>query len=357
MVRVAGLAGQVRRQIDEVSIDGMTPSQQLAAIREAVVELEKAQQDLWDGLQPLLAAEGISLVEDKLDATKRRWLKDYFLEHVLPVITPQAIDPAHPFPFISNQGMAILFSLVREADNAPVMEMVLIPSALPRFIRMPGEKAVFIAVEDIICRNAALLLPGFRMLGHGVFRLLRDSDIEIEEDAEDLVRYFRTAIQRRRRGTVISLQLQGDFDPAAEQLLRDQLGLDRAVVLKTAGLVGFNGLAAIVEEDRPDLKFEPYNPRYPERIREHDGDCFTAIREKDIVIHHPYESFEVVIDFLRQAAQDPDVVAIKQTLYRAGKQSAVIAALIAAAEAGKSVTAVVELKARFDEEQNLLWAN
>jgi polyphosphate kinase len=357
MVRVAGLAGQVRRQIDEVSIDGMTPSQQLAATREAVVELEKAQQDLWDGLQPLLAAEGISLVEDKLDATKRRWLKDYFLEHVLPVITPQAIDPAHPFPFISNQGMAILFSLVREADNAPVMEMVLIPSALPRFIRMPGEKAVFIAVEDIICRNAALLFPGFRMLGHGVFRLLRDSDIEIEEDAEDLVRYFRTAIQRRRRGTVISLQLQGDFDPAAAQLLRDQLGLDRAVVLKTAGLVGFNGLAAIVEEDRPDLKFEPYNPRYPERIREHDGDCFTAIREKDIVIHHPYESFEVVIDFLRQAAQDPDVVAIKQTLYRAGKQSAVIAALIAAAEAGKSVTAVVELKARFDEEQNLLWAN
>ena len=201
------------------------------------------------------------------------------------------------------------------------------------------------------------MFPGFRIDGHGVFRVLRDSDIEVEEDAEDLVRYYRTAIQRRRRGSVILLQLQGDFDPAAEQLLRNQLGLDQAMVIKTGGLIGIAGLAAIVEEDRPDLKFEPYSPRYPERIREHDGDCFAAIREKDIIIHHPYESFEVVVDFLRQAASDPDVVAIKQTLYRAGKQSAVIAALIAAAEAGKSVTAVVELKARFDEEQNLLWAS
>ncbi|MEO5587070.1 MAG: polyphosphate kinase 1, partial [Novosphingobium sp.] len=198
---------------------------------------------------------------------------------------------------------------------------------------------------------------GFRVCGRGVFRVLRDSDIELEDDAEDLVRYFRTAIQRRRRGKVIMLQLQGEFDPGAEQLLRDHLGLDHAIVIKTAGLIGINGLAAIVDEDRPDLKFEPFSSRYPERVLEHDGDAFAAIREKDMIVHHPYESFEVVVDFLRQAAQDPDVVAIKQTLYRAGKQSAVIAALIAAAEAGKSVTAVVELKARFDEEQNLLWAS
>lgn len=357
MVRVAGLAGQVRRQIDEVSVDGLTPTQQLAAIREAIEALEDAQQNVWQDLRLLLANEGISLAEGKLGKAASQWIKDYFLEHVVPVITPQAIDPAHPFPFVSNQGMGILFSLERVADGAEVMEMVLIPSALSRFIRLPGEPAVYVAIEDLICRNARLLFPGFRILGHGVFRLLRDSDLEIEEDAEDLVRYFRTAIQRRRRGMVISLQLQGDFDPGAERLLRDQLRLDRALVLKADGLIDFSGLAAIVEEDRPDLKFEPYSPRYPERILEHDGDCFTAIREKDIVIHHPYESFEVVIDFLRQAAKDPDVVAIKQTLYRAGKQSAVIAALIAAAEAGKSVTAVVELKARFDEEQNLLWAS
>ncbi|GAA4759735.1 RNA degradosome polyphosphate kinase [Novosphingobium ginsenosidimutans] len=358
MVRVAGLAGQVRRQIEEVSIDGMTPAQQLAAVRDAVTELETAQQDVWRELRELLAAEGIMLADgQRLEPAQARWLRDYFVEHVVPVITPQAIDPAHPFPFVANQGMGILFPLVRSDDGSAVMEMVLIPQALPRFIRLPGPEAVYISIEDLLCRNAALLFPGFRVLGHGVFRVLRDSDLEVEEDAEDLVRYFRTAIQRRRRGRIILLQLQGGIDPAAEQLLRKQLRLDHAMVLKTPGLIGIGGLAAMVEEDRPDLKFEPYSPRYPERIREHEGDCFAAIREKDIIIHHPYESFEVVVDFLRQAASDPDVVAIKQTLYRAGKQSAVIAALIAAAEAGKAVTAVVELKARFDEEQNLEWAS
>lgn len=358
MVRVAGLAGQVRRHIEETSIDGRTPSQQLAAIHEKVIELEQTQQDIRRDLEKLLADQGVVVAGNgKLSAADERWLADYFLTHIMPVITPQAIDPAHPFPFVSNGGMGILLPLHRLADNAAVMEMVLVPAALPRFVRIPGEKATYIAIEDLICRNAALLFPGFKVAGRGVFRVLRDSDIELEEDAEDLVRYFRTAIQRRRRGKVIMLQLQGEFDPGAEKLLRDQLRLDHAIVIKTAGLIGVAGLAAIVEEDRPDLKFEPFSSRYPERVLEHDGDCFAAIREKDIVVHHPYESFEVVVDFLRQAAQDPDVVAIKQTLYRAGKQSAVINALIAAAEAGKSVTAVVELKARFDEEQNLLWAS
>jgi len=358
MVRVAGLAGQVRRQIEEISIDGKTPSQQLADIHEKVLALEDEQQQAWSELKRLLAASRIRIIgEERLDPVRERWLKAYFLDHIMPVITPQAIDPAHPFPFVANTGMGILFSLTRQADDSPVMEMVLIPQALPRFIRVPGEEAVFISVEDLLARHADQLFPGFKVNGHGVFRVLRDSDIEIEEDAEDLVRHFRSAIQRRRRGMVIVLQLQGRIDPEAEELLRNQLGLDRALVIKTEGLVDFSGLSVIVEEDRPELKFEPYNPRYPERILEHDGDCFAAIREKDIVIQHPYESFEVVIDFLRQAAGDPDVVAIKQTLYRAGKQSAIISALIAAAEAGKSVTAVVELKARFEEEQNLLWAN
>jgi polyphosphate kinase len=358
MVRVAGLAGQIRRQIEEVSIEGMTPSQQLAAIREKVIELELDQQKAWEELQVLLAERGITILDDdKREPAHARWMKDYFLEHILPVITPQAIDPAHPFPFVANQGMGILFALTRIADGAELMEMVLIPPSLPRFIRLPGDQAIYISVEDLICLNVEFLFPGFRGQGHGVFRVLRDSDIEIEEEAEDLVRYYRTAIQRRRRGMVILLQLQGKFDPAAEALLRNQLGLDKAIVIKTGGLIGFGGLSKIVEEDRPELKFEPYSPRYPERVLEHDGDCFASISEKDIVIHHPYESFEVVVDFLRQAASDPDVVAIKQTLYRAGNQSSVIAALIAAAEAGKSVTAVVELKARFDEEQNLFWAS
>ena len=358
MVRVAGLAGQVRRQIEETSDDGLTPAQQLAAIHEAVVAIEAGQQAAWRDLRSQLAAENIVLVGDgKLPAAQSRWLAEYFERNILPVITPQAIDPAHPFPFIANQGMGLMLALTRQADQAPVLEMVLIPQALPRFIRLPGEQACWIAIEDLILRSAELLFPGFKVGGHGLFRVLRDSDIEVEEDAEDLVRYFRTAIQRRRRGSPILLQLQAGFDPAAETMLREQLRLDHAIVIQTDGLIGMDGLAGLVEEPRPDLKFEPYSPRYPERILEHDGDCFAAIREKDIVIHHPYESFEVVIDFLKQAAADPDVVAIKQTLYRAGKQSAVINALIAAAEAGKSVTAVVELKARFDEEQNLLWAS
>ena len=359
MVRVAGLAGQVERRIEDISIDGLTPSQQLAAVRKAVIELLTEQQAIWDELQGQLAGTDILVTDDDhaFDTDQLAWLENHFLNAVLPIVTPQAIDPAHPFPFIANQGMGILFSLTRLADGAPVMEMVLIPSALPRFIRLPGDTAIYISIENLICRFAELLFPGFRMEGHGVFRVLRDSDIEVEEDAEDLVRYFRTAIQRRRRGKIILLQLQGELNQTAEQLLLDQLGLEQAMIIKTGGLVGMSGLSAIVEEDRPELKFEPYNPRFPERILEHDGDCFAAIREKDLIVHHPYESFEVVIDFLRQAAADPDVVAIKQTLYRAGKQSGIIAALIAAAEAGKSVTAVVELKARFDEEQNLLWAS
>ncbi len=357
MVRVAGLAGQARRQIDEISIDGRTPVQQLAEIREAVHVLEMAQQDTWRELQDLLAVQGIKLASGHFDNAQSRLLREIFLEQILPVITPQAIDPAHPFPFVASQGIGVLFSLARTSDGATLMEMVLVPASLPRFIRLPGDEAVYVSIEELISRHAPLLFPGFRVDGHGVFRVLRDSDIEVEEDAEDLVRYFRTAIQRRRRGSVIVLQLQGEFDARAEQLLRDQLRLDHAMVMKSSGLAGIGSLGALVDEDRADLKFEPYTPRYPERILEHDGDCFAAIREKDLVIHHPYETFEVVVDFLRQAASDPDVVAVKQTLYRAGKQSAVIAQLIAAADAGKSVTAVVELKARFDEEQNLLWAS
>ncbi len=358
MVRVAGLAGQVRQKIEEVSVEGLSPAQQLAATHEGVIRLEAIQQEIWTELRHALADERITIIGDEnLDSEAARWLEDYFLSQVLPVITPQAIDPAHPFPFIANQGMGLMMSLTRQSDEMRIMEMVLIPQALPRFVRLPGEAANYISIESLLCRHAGLLFPGFTVGGRSVFRVLRDSDLEIEEDAEDLVRYFRTAIQQRRRGSVIMLQLQNDFDAEAEQLLREQLRLDYAIVIKTGGLIGVSGLSAIIDEARPDLKFEPYSPRFPERVKQHDGDCFASIREKDMIIHHPYESFEVVVDFLRQAAADPEVIAIKQTLYRAGKQSAVIAALIAAAEAGKSVTAVVELKARFDEEQNLLWAS
>jgi len=357
MIRVAGLAEQVRRGIDKQSIDWRTPSQQLSAIRSKVRELEAAQQAALRDLRKPLAEEGIAICQaSDVEGAALRWLRTYFNDQIVPVITPQAIDPAHPFPFVSNLGMGVLFKLRRKRDRAAVIEMVLIPNAIPRFVRVPGEKAIYVSIESLISRFADLVFPGFTVEGDGLFRVLRDSDIEVEEEAEDLVRYFRSAIQRRRRGRVILLDLDADFDTEGEAMLRDQLGLESAIVNKTNGMLGISGLAKVVEEDRPDLKFEPFTPRYPERILEHDGDCFAAMREKDFMVHHPYEDFDVVIDFLRQAAQDPDVVSIKQTLYRAGHQSPIIAALIAAAEAGKSVTAVVEIKARFDEEQNLLWA-
>ena len=358
MIRVAGLVGQVQRGITRLGINGRSPSQQLAAIREQLASLSTWQQQIWRELHQHLADVDIHIAdEQRVSPAAHRWLKAYFLEEILPVITPQALDPAHPFPFVANEGMGLLFTLTRDADQEQIIEMILIPSALPRFVRVPGEEAIYISIASLIVRFADHLFPGFTNHGDGLFRVLRDSDIEIQEEAEDLVRTFRSAIQRRRRGQVIQLEIEEDFDPIAEQVLLEQLGVNEAAVIKTDGMIGIDGLAEIVGEDRPDLKFDAYSPRYPERVREHDGDVFSAIREKDIIIHHPYESFEVVVDFIRQAAADPDVVAIKQTLYRAGNQSSVINALIAAAEAGISVTAVVELKARFDEEQNLMWAS
>jgi polyphosphate kinase len=362
MIRMAGLVGQVRTGTGTLSIDGKTPAQQLAAIAIKLRELELGQQEALTELRPLLAAKGLSIRGGDLDdPVAEAWLQKQFLDQIMPVITPQAIDPAHPFPFVLNGGIGVLFNLERNEDGSRLVEMVLIPAALPRFIRVPPEHTgtgvvIYVAIERLVQRFAPTIFPGFTIRGDGVFRLLRDSDIEVEEEAEDLVRFFRSAIQRRRRGRVITLELDESFDAESEDLLREKLGLDQAFITKTLGTIGISGLAAVVAEDRPDLKFEPYTPRYPERVLEHDGDCFAAIREKDIVVHHPYESFEVVVDFIRQAAADPAVISIKQTLYRAGNQSPVINALCAAAERGKSVTAVVELKARFDEEQNLHWA-
>ncbi|WP_332811379.1 RNA degradosome polyphosphate kinase [Sphingomonas sp.] len=358
MVRVAGLKGQQLLGVEEHSADGMTPAQQLTAIAEEADRLTASQQEVWNDLRAALAEVGVEVLgEQDLDQPATEWLDLYFREQIFPVLTPQAIDPAHPFPFIPNKGFSLIFDLKRLADGEPIRELLMVPASLPRFIRLPGEAARYIAVETLIRRYITILFPGYEMLGGGAFRIIRDSDIEVEEEAEDLVRFFRSAIKRRRRGRVIRLELERDIPDELEQLVRVGLDGSEAIVSESTGFLGIEDLGLLVEEDRPDLKFPPFTPRFPERIREHDGDCFAAIRSKDIVVHHPYESFEVVVAFLRQAAEDPDVVAIKQTLYRAGKQSAIIRALIDAAEAGKSVTAVVELKARFDEEQNLLWAN
>jgi len=358
MVRVAGLKGQQLLGVEERSADGLTPAQQLTLIAEASDQLSASQQEVWNDLCAALGENGFEVLgNEAIEREAAEWLDQYFREQIFPVLTPQAIDPAHPFPFIPNKGFSLIFDLKRLSDGERIHELLMVPSTLPRFVRLPGEAARYVAIEALIRRHISLMFPDYQLLGGGAFRIIRDSDIEVEEEAEDLVRFFRSAIKRRRRGRVIRLELEEDMPDALEAMVREGLDASEAILSESKGFLGITDLGALVEEDRPDLKFTPFTPRFPERIREHGGDCFAAIRAKDIVVHHPYESFEVVVAFLRQAAEDPEVVAIKQTLYRAGKQSAIIRALIDAAEAGKSVTAVVELKARFDEEQNLLWAN
>jgi polyphosphate kinase len=309
-------------------------------------------------LREALADQGLEVIgAEDLTRAEEQWLADQFREQILPVLTPQAIDPSHPFPFIPNGGFSLIFDVRQGKREEPVVELLMIPPTLPRFLKLPGPLLRFIAIESVIRFHFDQLFPGFERVDSGAFRVIRDSDIELEEDAEDLVRYFRSAIKRRRRGRVIRLEFAADTPPNLETMVREGVGADSALEAESAGFIGIAALSQLVEIERPDLKFPAYSPRFPERIVEHDGNCFAAIKAKDFIVHHPYESFEVVVAFLRQAAEDPDVVAIKQTLYRAGKQSAIIDALVAAAEAGKSVTAVVELKARFDEEQNLLWAS
>jgi polyphosphate kinase len=358
MVRVAGLRGQQMNGVEQLSADGLTPGQQLGEIADSADALMHRQQTVLRALRDELAAADFHILgADGIAAEDEAWLESHFREQIMPVLTPQALDPAHPFPFIPNKGFSLVFDLKRLIDDEPIRELLMIPAPLPRFVRLPGDVARYIAIETIIRRSTDLLFPGYEVLGDGVFRVIRDSDIELEEEAEDLVRFFHSAIKRRRRGKVIRLRIEAGMPEELESLVCDALGHDGALVSEASGFLGMADLDQLTEENRADLKWPAYTARFPERIREHGGDCFAAIRDKDIVVHHPYESFEVVIAFLKQAAQDPDVVAIKQTLYRAGKQSAIIRALIDAAEAGKSVTAVVELKARFDEEQNMLWAS
>lgn len=357
MVRVAGLKAHQALGIEEHSADGLTTAQQLEAIDQETDRLVGSQLAVLSQLQESLTEVGVSTIGlEKLDEQAETWLDQHFREQIFPLLTPQAIDPAHPFPFIPNKGFTLIFEL-RRARAAPIRELIMLPTAVPRFIRIPGKKARYISLETLIRRKTDYLFPKYAVLGGGAFRVIRDSDIEVEEEAEDLVRYFRTAIKRRRRGRVVRLEIEPDMPDSLVRGIKQGLDAGNAIISDEFSLLGLNDLSIIVDEDRPDLKFRPFDPRFPERIREHGGDCFAAIREKDLIVHHPYESFEVVVEFVRQAAADPDVVAIKQTLYRAGKQSAIIKALIDAADAGKSVTAVVELKARFDEEQNILWAN
>jgi polyphosphate kinase len=362
-VRVAGLIGQAKAGIVSLSADGRTPAQQLGEIQTRAAALMATQQTVWMELRGLLEEAGLAVCDPaSLPAADRDWLTAWFMDRVFPVLTPLAIDPAHPFPFIPNMGLVMVLKLHRDEDNTVMSGLIPLPSQVERFIRLPagaaGGPIRFVLLDDLVALNLHTLFPGFRVVGSGMFRLIRDTGVEFEEEAEDLVRSYETALKRRRRGVPIHLSVDAAMPADLRALIVDELSVNENdipgdEVLVQAGILGPVDLKQLIVDDRPDLLFPPYTPRFPERIRDFAGDCFAAIRAKDIIVHHPFESFDVVVQFLRQAAADPNVVAVKQTLYRTSRDSPIVKALIEAAEAGKSVTALIELRARFDEEANI----
>jgi polyphosphate kinase len=355
-VRVAGLRELAAAGNTTPAVDGLTPAEQLVLINADARKLMGAQQNTLVALQGEMAEAGIHiLTRDNLTDEDRAFLDDVFLDNVFPILSPLAIDPAHPFPFIPNGGFSLALQLERKSDKRRLQALLPIPHQIARFIRLPGldGAARFLPLEELLLLHIVSLFPGYRETGNCAFRVLRDSDLEVEEEAEDLVREFEVALKRRRRGEVIRLKLSTGAPEELRKVIMDELHVGDSEVIELEGLIGIGDVKELVLDERPDLLWPSFTPRVPERVQDHDGDMFAAIRQKDMLLHHPYETFDMVVRFLQQAAADPDVVAIKQTLYRTSKDSPIVSALCEAAEDGKSVTALVELKARFDEAANI----
>ncbi len=355
-VRVAGLRELAREGNVTPSDDGRTPAEQLKLINENARKLMQHQQAAWADIRDEMAEKGVVVVSrGDLEKEDRAYLEELFLAEVFPVLSPLAIDPAHPFPFIANEGFSLALKMRRERDGRVLRALLPIPGQIDRFVKLPAPEGTsrFLPMEELLLLHRGRLFPGYELTGSCSFRVLRDSDLEVEEEAEDLVREFETALKRRRRGEVVRLQISEGAPEDLRAEIIDQLGVREEEVVQFKGMIGLVGLKELVVDERTDLMWPAFSPRVPERVQDHEGDMFAAIRQKDMLLHHPYETFDMVIRFLAQAARDPNVVAIKQTLYRTSNESPIVAALCEAAENGKSVTALVELKARFDEAANI----
>jgi len=355
-VRVAGLRELAHSGNTTPSDDGRTAIEQLKLINADARKLMTYQQQVWRKLKSELETEKITVcTRANLKARDKADLEEIFIRRVFPILSPLAIDPAHPFPFIPNEGFALALQMKRSKDGRMLSALLPIPAQIDRFIRLPAAEgqARFLPLEELLLLHLGKLFPGYELTGSCTFRVLRDSDLEVEEEAEDLVREFETALKRRRRGEVVRLQISAGAPEDLRDEIIDQLGVDDTEIVEVRGMIGLVHLKELVIDERPDLLWPAFAPRVPERVQDFEGDMFAAIRQKDMLLHHPYETFDMVIRFLAQAARDPNVVAIKQTLYRTSNESPIVAALCEAAENGKSVTALVELKARFDEAANI----